>query len=71
MANYTGRPNEHVPIDLAVDLSSYRVEDREALKILVDAVSIMDRIFCQQTNQKLSEQGGVFDKTKPSSVYPL
>jgi len=70
MAHATGKPDEHVRVELPVRASSLPKGDYQTLVMLRRAADYIDSIFLRQTNQDLEATGGVFDKSRGTDSYP-
>jgi len=70
MASKTGNPKEHLPVKFTTDISFLPQEEKDAARLLIQAVKEIDALYLLQTGQDLKKQGDVFVKGKGIAVWP-
>lgn len=69
MAHATGNPQKHIQVKLGADTSHLSSNDRQVLRLLAEAVRLVNPIYLVQMNQDLETNNGHFDKTKGNNFY--
>ncbi|MFH1694759.1 MAG: hypothetical protein ABH880_03330 [Patescibacteria group bacterium] len=70
MAQATGKPKEHVKVEIGAAVPHLDADEMCALGCLAEATAHTNSIFLRQMRQDMEATGGIFDGSRGNNFYP-